>query len=289
MIIKASRATKNWIDEITEKKQKYIDDYNTKKAAWQSQYDSWTEVKNQFDQDIIAELSSILGYDLSAIPEISINISNYSYIFDIRYEYSSGYSQNIRWRYSVSLNNDGNVDSRPDFRAKLDGGYDRQNLNLNKLKECYDILSALESVDFKDICNKVCAEHPEYRQYVTLENPGELDTKEFDTELRRAGILNFVGQDIWVKVEYKVNSRAYDSEKYYIKVLSVSPSGKTCKALCARAYHEPPLGRNISNSWSYSSKYYITQDLRTGGITICDPMETYTTEEMFDENFPGYA
>ena len=60
MIIKASRATKNWIDEITEKRQKYIDDYNTKKAAWQSQYDRWTEVKNQFDKDIIAELSSIL-------------------------------------------------------------------------------------------------------------------------------------------------------------------------------------------------------------------------------------
>ena len=189
----------------------------------------------------------------------------------------------MSWSYHAGINWNNNLYHHPEFEGKLSTGSSTSSpVDLSILKESYDILSKLEMIDWQDICNQIKDENPKWQEYITVENPGTLDTSEYDKELRRAGILRYVGKDVWIKVNYKAKKNGYP-ETYYIKVLSVNDAGTYCNVRCVGGYVEVPI-RYYWVSWrgQYEVERKIERkELRTAGIEICEPMEIYSQDEFF--------
>ena len=101
------------------------------------------------------------------------------------------------------------------------------------------------------------------------------DTDE-DKQLNREAITQFYNQHLWFKINYINRARGTRSEEsMYIKILSISPTGKECKV-------------NWMASWDFEGvlegrPYYVvvrTKTLTTGNIEIVSPIVTYTSEEV---------
>lgn len=282
MIIYGSRA-QDKIKSIEEKKQKYIDKYNKKKAEYDEQHGRWQSASEEFRLKIIEKLNGILGFDISAIKGINIYISGSSLVIQYKHEFPEDdrYYKKLSWSYHAGISWDSHLYHHPEFEGKLsEGSSTSSHVDLSILKESYDILSKLEMIDWQDICNQIKDENPKWQDYITVENPGQLDTSEYDRELRRAGILRYVGKDVWIKVQYKAKSNGY-TENYYIKINSVNDAGTYCSVLCVPSYVNVP----IQYTWTWRNRYELERkverkELRTAGIEICEPMEIYSQAEF---------
>ena len=87
----------------------------------------------------------------------------------------------------------------------------------------------------------------------------------------------YVGKDIWLKVDYKEYGSQSYSKEYVIKILDkISDTKYKCANLYRPLWDKYPEPKDRTD-------LYIT-DFRAKGITLSDPLETYTDEELFGES-----
>lgn len=87
----------------------------------------------------------------------------------------------------------------------------------------------------------------------------------------------YVGKDIWLKVNYKEYGSQSYSKEYVIKLLDkISDTKYRCAELYRPFWDNYPAPKDRTD-------LYIS-DFRAKGITLSDPLETYTDEELFGES-----
>lgn len=87
----------------------------------------------------------------------------------------------------------------------------------------------------------------------------------------------YIGKDVWIRVQYKENGSQKYSDDYLIKVLEkISDTKYNCATIFK------PFDSSLPELTDRTD--LRTTTLRAKGITISEPLETYTDEELFGES-----
>ena len=301
------------IRRLHQERAAYVEEYNRRKALYDAQKGVYDEAYSEYEHKIIDEVKALLAKELEALPGVKLDIKDAkSWSSDYGFNKEEHYGLHIR--YKSPKNPDGdtgrtwrNIPVKKGFSWSIFISWIDENtswgeeprLVFNKNPEIYadmlvaddyDILVAtynlfakIATIDWETLIERITREVPKYSKMVTETDPGPLNTSQFDSQLSKQHIEDFVGKDIWIKVNYyKTGNTTYPDKNCYIKLLR---QGST------PAYYDGYLLTGWS--WNYNvnnDKIYITSRdfdrlrtcrIRKNGIQPVQPMEIYTTEELF--------
>ena len=288
--------------KLQTKRAAMVDKYNKEKEIHDTQVKNYYDAYDAFSSALIAEVKELLADELKALPGIKFNVNKmwqrneYSCVFKITYisprkqelerarrtyEDKKGFN----WVYTIHFirtDNGRAVALQPKIETNLLVADD-----LDVLAATYDIFSKIQVINWEAILNKIYTEIPVETEMVTTQNP-YLNTENIDKKLRDAQLTNWVGKDVWVKIHYNKSGRDYSPETYYIKPITTQGTSWNHRGSAsyfdARYYYTyrngtPPF--RVSQR-DYDNATQRTKEFRRNGVTIAQPLELYTTEELFE-------
>lgn len=146
------------------------------------------------------------------------------------------------------------------------------------LEDVTDIITKLNSIDTNKLYNELLVVFPER----PIEPIKPQFTSEDDKDINRQAIKALVKKELWTKVNYKASSRSHYEDKYYIRIRSISETGKKCYADTIGASTVDRWEKQGNDGWRGRNldRYITRRDLITGNIQIVTPRQVYTTEEL---------
>lgn len=180
-------------------------------------------------------------------------------------EYEQGGSA-LHWSYSAELDRDGNLVTESNSWSGLEA---TTAYNIRDLKKTATTLEVLINMDWQTILENAVA--PEYRDYVTEDDPAWEASPDFDQELLEADIEDIVGKYVLAKgVDNK-------NRPVYYGFLKENP--KTYTVFTLTEYYINQHNGLTMDDYTRASKY--TEQLRKSDITrkINSPLELVEVTE----------
>lgn len=313
MKIYCNRTNRQTFNNIKQEKEAYIADYNERKARYDKQTTQFNIAYDSYDYKIDLTLRDIFKDEIAQLPNLRINvkrsssslskyviiISNFSSKYKGNREYNyeqgernydlggfyGGFSWNLEIRFIRNSDDTIVVNTNPKIVASL-----LQADDIEELQKTYAFMKKVNEFDWESLLNRIIAEIPKEEDYIKEPYPGELDTSEFDKQLSLAGIDNFVGKDIWFIAKYKEYSRS-EPTSCAIRLLGPSTSSSAYYRGNIYTSYFSHINAPIELSTKAYNKYVnISHDIRKKGIALVEPVQCYTTEELFVVNpdLPSY-
>ena len=237
MFIKASQKSK-----LIRKRQSVIDKYNTQKAKYEEEYIKYKSDYDTYTSRMAVSIGELLADELRALPFPAIEVKRNSYneysisIFNKKnpnmpYKTGGSYSigndrgeyKGISWCLYIYFIKDleGNVTVSKDPRIFVDK---INSDDLPVLQATYNLFSKVDTIDWQSILTKLSNDVPKKEDYVTTQDPGYLDTREYDEKIKNYDISRIVGKDLWVKVNIR-REDSYDRWSSYCNAPGVDGRG----------------------------------------------------------------
>lgn len=186
-------------DDVLRRKAEYEKEYGERKARHTAQVDAWESAKDDtleaVENKVLAELSNV-NLDINVVctprlrPDFIRNRNSRSTFLEIKVSSERGTRNNtaLTWSYTVSLDENGNVQRETSSWSDLNATTSEQ---LDSLRE---ILITLEILNGMDWATLLKTELPKYNDYVTESNPdSSMNKQDFDAELVMATAEDAVG------------------------------------------------------------------------------------------------
>ena len=287
--------------ELKRQRQAIVDEYNTRKDAYEEQANAYRADYGSFADAIVAEIRNAFAEELKPFPGIDIYVEDafvdnqlvgfagrggynihLNYASDRNdnmhgrnrtgYRYRSAYGLNgISWEFNLRLESDGNVYKNPKIIVdELDSA------DYSTLAAMYTLFQKIEVFDWAEMFNRIIANAPKADKMITNPAPGNApETAELDKELAKFQVLDYIGKDVWIKAMYKANVNSY-GDRLWVKFLSLNSTGKKCRVKSIHTY-----GDSWDNPLEGSRSFWIrTEELRVGGFSFPQPLTMLTGEEM---------
>ena len=287
--------------KIQEKRDAYVARYNKKKAAYDAQMNEYTARSSEFQSAMVTEIKSSLSPEINAFPNIEIIVnpllSRARYGCSITIKNLSAkhipdrwgtipQARGLSWSYYISWVHANDISSGVTNSPRIVANI-LQADDYPVLLATYNLFNKIQQINWSDLLERIYTEMPARAELVTVEDPGELDTSRYDKQLKNNTLDAFVGKDIWVKIKYKKTGNSYP-ETYYVKLLK--SKGGYYDAVKLGGYSDLPkrmtraeyIRHMEPNGPSRFSYYSWRIELRKNGIELIEPIETLTTDEIFD-------
>lgn len=237
---------------LIRERQKYVDDYNAKKTAYDTEVAQFKSASDNYSTDMENFIKAFLSSELEAIPGAQIKVrmsdkNSYTkerdyyvkmYYFsskhdnpkytsnDYQHNVDSGRLKGISWSYTIFIRT--KTDSQYNYDTR---DYDRthtkilekvpkieanvlESEDLDILKKTYDLFAKIETIDWQVILDRINNGEPKEEDFIKTKNPGYLDTSELDEQITNYNIARIIGKDIWIKVNI-VREESYDRYSSY--------------------------------------------------------------------------
>ena len=191
------KITCNRADELRKKR----DEYEAGRAVRQEEYDkqerAWNQARYEVEQGVKSIIEQYLsevkiGLDIDVKPGWGLRQRGLEASVS-HGEYSDRDTAALRWTYKVELDKDGNVEASTSSWSGLDAV---DEAHINDLKESVKAIEILSGIDWKSVLDVAL---PEWKEYVTMENPRQEKHEDYDTQILEAELDELVGTDTLVK------------------------------------------------------------------------------------------
>lgn len=223
---------------LIRERQKYIDDYNARKTAHDTQVQNFKTASENYSSDMENYIRTFLSAELDAIPgvKLAVKLSDKNYYSkerdyyvklwyasnkqnntqyfdsDSNHNVNSGQLKGISWTYTIFIRTRATSNYNYDTH-QYDYTFEKvlekapqinanilQSDDLDMLKRTYDLFDKMETIDWQAILDKINNSEPKESDFITTEHPGRLDTSEYDAVITDYNIARIIGKDIWIKV-----------------------------------------------------------------------------------------
>jgi len=232
---------------LIRERQKYVDDYNAKKAEYDTQVEQFQTASANYSTDMENFIGAFLSNELSALPgaKLSVQVSdknsytkeNDYYIKlsytsskrddskymqrDYNHHVDSGNYKGLSWVYNIFIRT--TTDSHWNQETRE---YEYTNTNvlekvpeiranllqsddLEVLRKTYELFAKIETIDWQSVLDKINSSVPKEEDFIKSKNPGYLDTSSYDEQITNYNIARIIGKDMWIKVDIK-REESYD-------------------------------------------------------------------------------
>lgn len=205
-------------DDILKRKADWQAAFDSKKAKYEEQYQTYQRKENEvFDSVTAAVESELSGLNLDLDVRTSIHYGS-----GIEVKVSSN-ERNVHsihkalsWTWTVWLDTDGSIGKESSSWSGLQATTAEQ---LDSLRETVKALEILNNMPWSDLLNRAL---PNWADYVTESAPSYRDKPDFDKELLLADIEEAVGANVLLEGE-SGSGKFYRGTVYY-HILSQTPS-----------------------------------------------------------------
>lgn len=308
---------------ILRERTKYVNDYNNRKQQYREQSEKFNSEYSGYVNRVTENVKELFKDNMAALPglklEVDKSLHNHAGAYTIvlwyddpkqknpeRVKSKTGYSQKrgVSWKYFIYLEGtdtykeDGSHEwvfqlrKEPEFYGQL-----LDSTDYPTLRATLDLFDKIETIDWEELLYRIYNEVPKYKDYVTVADPGYLNTKPYDHQIDQYDLSRIIGKDIWIKVDIE-REQSYDRWSDYsnspgvdgvgwIKILSQTEKfytflwlsdGDKLRDIPVTSFALSRVNRAMQNSHKLKKIYF----------KVKRPLEYYTTEELKEEIIPEY-
>jgi hypothetical protein len=305
------------LSELRKQRQQYIDIHENAVKEYNGQVESYQQARTDLFTNVENEVRAALTPEIDKFPGIKLEVSEgYENQVCVNLVYrspksedsyrsyvswdgprGSGHAKGISFNLVIYLTykydkDDVIVDKRPSLDVNFLDSDD-----YDMLVDLRDLFKKVDKISWKRVLGKANRRYPKREEYVTRENPGELNTKAFDQSMTEAEIEQTLGKDLWIKVIYTGPSTRADHMwgEHWIRLVKVARAFYYVNAIEGWDVRNGKLPLGIDeDDWRAERAIRDAKKerkIRKDGLTVCQPLEVMSTDEliMLPEENPNPA
>lgn len=232
-------------DEVAKQESEYMRDYNAKKAAYDEDYSKYLYARSYNLATIENEIRNQLSPVIKDYP-VTIDANELgmrAFEVSIKRENKSD-EISLKWSWSATIYSDtGDVRTESNSWSGMQAVTKEQ---VEDLVKTADVLRAIIGLDWDAILKKGLQDAPDYKEYVTHNNPGS-QPKTFDNEYILADVYDAIDEGKFIKGD-AINGTGLNSHaKVYYKVVGETDSSFRVVYFSERDYQRAQNSGNSIN------------------------------------------
>lgn len=221
------------LSDISRRRNAYINKYNEQKSQRQKEVSEYKSAAagytDKIKEEIIQAIGNILLAPFGDLLNIIIN-KDYHNDYRITFKYSGTSSRDdydyrgVPFSLSIRISRDGDNEGEAITAPSLEGTRTLSPEDYSILMAEIALFQRIDSMDWKMILSNAESNEPKSSDYVKTEDPGYLDTTQFDIEYANAMIHETQDKDLWVGV-YITREQSFNPNSSYAKESDVFSFG----------------------------------------------------------------